>query len=135
RVPFSLSEHCCCSPERAWIATMPSTRHRLTIQPDEPRGASMDFYIPEELRALQERTREFIATQVIPLEGRQAAHEHGPSEELRAELVARAREAGLLTPHASVEMGGLGLSHRAKALVFEEAGYSTLGPIALNIHA
>src|SRR5690606_1133397 len=60
---------------------------------------------------------------------------HGPSAALRAELIARARVAGLLTPHASVEMGGLGLSHVAKAVVFEEAGYSWLGPTALNIHA
>ncbi len=54
---------------------------------------------------------------------------------MRLELVARARSAGLLTPHASTEMGGLGLSHIAKAAVFEEAGYSWLGPTALNIHA
>ncbi len=32
-------------------------------------------------------------------------------------------------------MGGLGLSHVAKAIVFEEAGYSRLGPVALNVHA
>lgn len=95
----------------------------------------MDFRISEDLQALQKRTRDFIATQVIPLESRQRPHEHGPSEDLRTELVARARAAGLLTPHASLELGGLGLSHIAKAVVFEEAGYSTLGPIALNIHA
>ncbi|MET0204163.1 MAG: acyl-CoA dehydrogenase family protein [Casimicrobiaceae bacterium] len=95
----------------------------------------MDFDIPDDVRDLQERTREFVRNEVMPLERRQAPHEHGPSDELRAELVARARAAGLLTPHASVEMGGLGLSHIAKAVVFEEAGYSPLGPIALNIHA
>ncbi|MES2974592.1 MAG: acyl-CoA dehydrogenase family protein [Pseudomonadota bacterium] len=95
----------------------------------------MDFELSADLRALQEKTRDFIAAQVIPLEGEQGPHEHGPGEALRAELVARARQAGLLTPHASVEMGGLGLSHMAKAVVFEEAGYSSLGPIALNIHA
>lgn len=95
----------------------------------------MDFEIPDELRELQLRTREFVATQVIPLEARQAPEQHGPSEELRSELVARARRAGLLTPHASVEMGGLGLTHFGKAIVFEEAGYSPLGPVALNIHA
>ncbi len=60
---------------------------------------------------------------------------HGPGEDLRCELVERARAARLLTPHASREMGGLGLSHIAKALVFEEAGYSTVGPTALDIHA
>ena len=29
----------------------------------------------------------------------------------------------------------MGLSHVAKAVVFEEAGYSWLGPTAMNIHA
>jgi acyl-CoA dehydrogenase len=40
-----------------------------------------------------------------------------------------------LTPHASRELGGLGLTHVEKAVVFEEAGYSWLGPTAMNIHA
>lgn len=95
----------------------------------------MDFSISPELRELQDRTRRFIAEQVIPLENDPRQHAHGPEESLRHELVARARAAGLLTPHASVELGGLGLSHVAKAIVFEEAGYSPLGPLALNIHA
>ena len=95
----------------------------------------MNFDIPPDIAALRERTRQFIAEQVIPLEGDPRHGLHGPSKELREKLVARARAAGLLTPHASIEMGGLGLSHMAKALVFEEAGYSNLGPTALNIHA
>jgi len=95
----------------------------------------MDFSLDQDLLELRQRTREFIAEQVIPLEQDPRQTAHGPSEELRDELVARARRAGLLTPHASTELGGLGLSHRAKAIVFEEAGYSPLGPIALNIHA
>ena len=95
----------------------------------------MNFDISPELQALRERTRQFIAEQVIPLESDPRHGAHGPSEDLRQELVARARAAGLLTPHASLEMGGLGLSHIAKAVVFEEAGYSNLGPTALNIHA
>ncbi|RDK10091.1 acyl-CoA dehydrogenase family protein [Cupriavidus lacunae] len=95
----------------------------------------MNFEISDDLKALQLRTRRFIAEQVIPLERDPRQTAHGPSESLRLELVARARDAGLLTPHASVESGGLGLSHLAKAIVFEEAGYSTLGPTALNIAA
>lgn len=95
----------------------------------------MDFSLDQELLELQQRTREFIAEQVIPLEYDSRQTPHGPSDELRNELVERARNAGLLTPHASRELGGLGLSHRAKAIVFEEAGYSPLGPIALHIHA
>ncbi len=95
----------------------------------------MNFELPPEVRALRDRTRDFIAEQVIPLESDERQSHHGPSEALRKELIARARAAGLLTPHASIEMGGLGLSHIAKAAVFEEAGYSWLGPTALNIHA
>ncbi len=95
----------------------------------------MDFSLPPELAQLQQRTRQFIAEQVIPLEDDTRQTPHGPAESLRDELVARAREAGLLTPHGPREYGGQALSHRAKAVVFEEAGYSPLGPIALNIHA
>ena len=95
----------------------------------------MDFNLSPEIRELRDKTRQFIAEQVIPLENDERQSSHGPSEALRRELVARARAAGLLTPHASREMGGLGLSHVAKAAVFEEAGYSWLGPTALNIHA
>ena len=95
----------------------------------------MDFALPADLVDLRERTRRFIAEQVIPLENDPRQGEHGPSDDLRRELVARARAVGLLTPHASREMGGQGLSHVAKALVFEEAGYSSLGPTALNVHA
>jgi acyl-CoA dehydrogenase len=95
----------------------------------------MNFTIPPELLELREKTRAFIAEQVIPMETDPRLTAHGPTEELRQELLAKAREAGLLCPHASREMGGAGLSHFAKAIVFEEAGYSPLGPIALNIHA
>ncbi|SIQ43616.1 acyl-CoA dehydrogenase [Aromatoleum tolulyticum] len=95
----------------------------------------MDFSLSPALQELQLRVRRFIADEVIPLENDPRQTAHGPTEDLRNELVAKARAAGLLTPHASREMGGLGLSHVEKAVVFEEAGYSTLGPTALNIHA
>lgn len=95
----------------------------------------MDFHIAPELRQLQAATRGFISGQVIPLERDPRHGAHGPEPALRDELVRRAREAGLLTPHASKALGGLGLGHVEKAMVFEEAGYSWLGPTALNIHA
>lgn len=95
----------------------------------------MNFTLPPDICELRDHTRRFIAEQVIPLENDARQSLHGPTEALRRELVERARAAGLLTPHASLEMGGLGLSHVAKAAVFEEAGYSWLGPTALNIHA
>lgn len=95
----------------------------------------MDFSLSPALLELQQRTRRFIAEKIIPLEKDARQSSHGPDESLRQELVGLARDAGLLTPHASPEMGGLGLSHVQKAVVFEEAGYSWLGPTALNIHA
>ena len=95
----------------------------------------MDFSLPPRAIELRERTQQFIAEQVIPLENDPRQDSHGPHPELRNELVARARAAGLLTPHASRELGGLGLTHVEKAVVFEEAGYSWLGPTAMNIHA
>lgn len=91
--------------------------------------------LSNELLELQQKVREFIQQEAIPLENDPRQDSHGPSEALRQELVSRARRWGLLTPHASQEMGGLGWSHLQKAVAFEEAGYSALGPIALNIHA
>ncbi|WP_018989685.1 acyl-CoA dehydrogenase family protein [Aromatoleum toluclasticum] len=95
----------------------------------------MNFDLPEELAALQQKVRRFIAEEIIPFERDPRRTPHGPSEELRAELIAKGRAAELLSAHVSKEFGGLGLDHRAKAVFFEEAGYSLLGPVALNIAA
>lgn len=95
----------------------------------------MDFSLSPELETLRERIKQFIHDHVIPFESDPRQDSHGPHRELRDELINKARSAGLLTPHASEAMGGMGLSHMAKAVVFEEAGYSWLGPTALNIHA
>jgi acyl-CoA dehydrogenase len=95
----------------------------------------MDFSLSPKLHDLQLKTRQFIEAQIIPLESDARQTPHGPSEAFRDELVGYARSAGLLSPHAPVALGGLGLTHIEKAIVFEEAGYSPLGPVALNIHA
>jgi len=95
----------------------------------------MDFALTPDLKELQERTRNFIREKILPLEGDSRQTHHGPTEDFRRELVALGKEAGLLSSHVSPEFGGLGLSHVAKAILFEEAGYSLLGPVALNIFA
>ncbi|HJQ43590.1 MAG TPA: acyl-CoA dehydrogenase family protein, partial [Jatrophihabitantaceae bacterium] len=59
----------------------------------------------------------------------------GPDDGLRVKLQDAAREAGLLAPTAPVEFGGLGLDMRAQAGVLRAAGYSLLGPLALNCAA
>jgi acyl-CoA dehydrogenase len=71
----------------------------------------------------------------MPLERDPRVGRHGPNDALLRELRALARTAGLLTPHLTSENGGLGLDHRDLAAVFCAAGYSLLGPLALNCAA
>ena len=95
----------------------------------------MDFSLSPELAELQQRVRKFIREKIVPLEGDDRQTHHGPTEEFRRELVALAAAEGLVAPHVGTEYGGMGLDHVAKAIVFEEAGYSLLGPVALHIFA
>jgi acyl-CoA dehydrogenase len=94
----------------------------------------INFTLPPELVELRERTARFVK-ELIPYEkdGRQTVH--GPTDDLRRELNVLARKAGLLAPQGPVSMGGLGLSHMGRAVVFEEAGYAMLGPLAMNCAA
>ena len=77
----------------------------------------------------------FIAEQVIPLEVEHRGNLHHASEQFRQQLQSGARERGLLAPHVSKEWGGHGLGLVDRAPVFEAAGYSLFGPLALNIAA
>jgi acyl-CoA dehydrogenase len=95
----------------------------------------VDFSLPDELIALTQRVETFIADEIVPLEQDPRQGPHGPEESLRLEMIAKARAAGLLSPHGPKEYGGLGLDHRGMAVVFEAAGWSPLGPLALNIQA
>jgi acyl-CoA dehydrogenase len=95
----------------------------------------VEFSLPDELTALVRKTEAFIAAEIVPLERDPRQGPHGPEEVLRLEMVAKARDAGLLSPHGPKEYGGLGLDHRGMAVVFEAAGWSPLGPLALNIQA
>jgi acyl-CoA dehydrogenase len=95
----------------------------------------IDFELPAELVGLRDRVEAFIADKIVPYENDPRQTAHGAPETLRRELVGLARQAQLLSPHAPKQYGGLGLDHRGMAVVFEAAGWSTLGPLALNIQA
>jgi acyl-CoA dehydrogenase len=95
----------------------------------------IDFELPTDLADLRDRVEDFIANKIVPYENDKRQDAHGASEALRRELVRLSRDAGLLSPHGPKEFGGLGLDHRGMAVVFEAAGWSTLGPLALNIQA
>lgn len=95
----------------------------------------IDFTLDPDLRDLRERVRAFVADVVMPTEDEMLADPHGVSDEHRTVLQTVARQAGLLAPHVGEKWGGLGLDMRGRAVVFEEAGYSLLGPLALNCAA
>jgi acyl-CoA dehydrogenase len=88
---------------------------------------------PADLAAVVERTRAFVREVCIPAEERFTGDEPDPA--LRRELQQAARAAGVFAPHAPREFGGLGLDVRGWSAVFQEAGYSLLGPQALNCAA
>jgi acyl-CoA dehydrogenase len=95
----------------------------------------IDFDVPADTAALRDQIRAFVSDKIVPYETDPRLTRHGPDDGLRAELVELARAAGLLTFQAPKRFGGLEPSHREQAVLFEAAGWSTLGPIALNCAA
>jgi acyl-CoA dehydrogenase len=94
---------------------------------------AVEFAPDLDVADLAQRTAVFIRAVVIPVE---EAHQGiTRSDTVRVQLQQAARDAGLFVPHVGVEYGGRGLDMRGRAAVFEEAGYSLLGPLALNIAA
>ncbi len=95
----------------------------------------IDFSITPELAALAKRVREFVTQEIIPYERDPRLTAHGPNDEMRQEMVEKARKAGLLSVQCAKTFGGMGLSHVEAAVVLEAAGWSTLGPVAMNCAA
>jgi acyl-CoA dehydrogenase len=92
------------------------------------------FSSPQPDAELALAVRKFVES-IIPYEKDPRNTAHGPTDALRRELNALAREAGLLAPQVATQYGGRALSHVQRAIVFEAAGYSPLGPIALHCAA
>ncbi len=95
----------------------------------------MDFSTPSHIQALATRVRQFIDQEVIPLEAEVDQHENGISPQNLQAVREKARAAGLWCPQLPPELGGLGLSLQEIVPVFEAAGRSLLGPLALNCSA
>ncbi|WP_328334871.1 acyl-CoA dehydrogenase family protein [Streptomyces sp. NBC_00455] len=97
---------------------------------------SISFEIDERVAAVAQRTTEFVRDVVIPEEQAYGGGDvHAGPEPLRRRLQEAARAAGVFAPHVGEECGGLGLDLRDQAVVFEAAGRSLLGPLALNCAA
>lgn len=87
----------------------------------------MDFELPSELIDLRTRVANFVRDEVIPLE-REENFDLGA-------LRQKARKAGIFGPQLPREWGGLGLGTVAMCVLFEQAGRSLLGPLALHCAA
>lgn len=89
-----------------------------------------------DLRKLVADTRAFVRGEVLPIDDEfDGDVEAAGGDQLRVRLQARAAALGLLTPHGPRDLGGLGLNMSERAPVFEEAGYSLFGPMAINVNA
>lgn len=76
----------------------------------------------------------FVREVVVPYETDPRRDHHGaPTDELADELKAKARAAGVLTPHILPD--GRHLTQRETAVVLQKSGLSPLGPVALNTAA
>ena len=88
---------------------------------------------PADAERLGQPVRRFIADSIIPLE--QEAFAAGLDDKLRVQLQQLASDASLLAPQAPAEYGGGGADFVTSAVLLEEAGYSPLGPLAMNCAA
>ncbi|MDQ1156131.1 acyl-CoA dehydrogenase [Sphingomonas sp. SORGH_AS 950] len=75
----------------------------------------------------------FVREVVVPYERDPRRDAHGPTDALVAELRAKARAAGVLTPH--ILGGDEHLNQRETAYVLRQSGLSPLGPLAVNTAA
>ncbi len=93
----------------------------------------MDFSHPPHVSEIARRVRRFIDEEVIPLED----FKSGGALEITAlrNLRQKAKAAGIWAPQLPPDLGGMGLSLSEIVPVFEAAGRSHLGPLALNCAA
>ena len=92
----------------------------------------LNFAPPAAVTDLAHRVKEFVKDKVVPYEKDPRWTAHGPTDALRIELNDLARAAGVFAPHVPEEYGGGALSFIGCAYVFEAAGYSMLGPMAIH---
>jgi acyl-CoA dehydrogenase len=97
----------------------------------------MDFAPSPEIVALERRIRDFVATEILPLESDPASFDE--HENIALPLLERLRgkvkAARLWAPQMPREMGGLGLNVSGMAVCYEAMGRSIFGPAAFNCAA
>jgi len=94
----------------------------------------MQYADSEQAQELAERARTLMDEVVLPLE-RERRGGMAVSSGTIADLRKEAREYGIYAPQISEEYGGMGVDFRDTLPVFEEAGRSLLGPVAMRVDA
>ncbi|AXS42352.1 acyl-CoA dehydrogenase family protein [Breoghania sp. L-A4] len=97
----------------------------------------MDFTLDPHHDALRTQVRAFVDEHIIPLEADKANFDEFENIrlELRDQLRAKAKAAGLWAPQMAKTRGGLGLPMIGQAAFYEEANRSIFGPSAFNCAA
>jgi acyl-CoA dehydrogenase len=97
----------------------------------------MDFTLPPDCETYRAAVADFVAREVLPLEGDPANFsDHGnippqKLESIREKVMAR----GLWAPNVPKELGGLGLPFVGLAAAYEEMNRSVFGPACFNAAA
>ncbi|WP_037357323.1 acyl-CoA dehydrogenase family protein [Amycolatopsis orientalis] len=95
----------------------------------------VQFDVSPDVADIVRRIENLVRDVVLPVETEHRGSAHDAPDSVRRALQEAAREAKVFSPHVSAEYGGLGLDMRDRAPVFEAAGYSLFGPLALNCAA
>ncbi len=95
----------------------------------------MDFSIPRHVEAIAHRVRLFVDDEVIPVETELLRSRADLNRDILRDLRARAKAARLWAPTMPKKWGGMGLNIQEIVPVFEQAGRSMLGPLAIHCAA
>ena len=95
----------------------------------------MEFAIPKHVQAIARRVRQFVDDEVIPAESELLQSGADLSIARLQALRSKAKAAGLWAPTMPKAWGGMGLNIQEIVPIFEAAGRSLLGPLAMHCAA
>ena len=95
----------------------------------------MDFTTPRHIETIAHRVRQFVDDEVIPVETELLRSGDDLSNDILQSLRAKAKAAQLWAPTMPKAWGGMGLNIQEIVPVFEAAGRSMLGPLAIHCAA
>ena len=95
----------------------------------------MEFEIPRHVNLIAQRVRQFVDNEVIPVESELLRTGAPLTHDTLQELRSKAKAANLWAPTMPKEWGGMGLNIQEIVPVFEAAGRSLLGPLAMHCAA